>query len=261
MSRIPAVSVIMTVFNSHTYLTQAIDSIRQQTLDDFEFVIVDDGSEDDSAAVLASAKSDPRIRVISQPHRGRVSALNLAWREAQGTYIANLDADDMAEADRLEKQVEFLRLHPGIGLLGTACRVLEEDTWNGVIWRYPNSNIELRNALIRFNPFVHSSAMIPRKVLKEVGGYNTSLNVAVDYELWARIACSYELANLNEVLTVKRRHQRAYFSHRISTWERYKTRIKIRWYIWRKLSRAPTDLRFVFVEPLASGLRQRIRKS
>ena len=106
----------MTVYNGERYLSEAIRSIQSQSLSDFEFVIVDDGSEDRTPEILREAQADSRIRVISKPRLGRARALNVAWTNACGTYIANLDADDIAYPSRLEKQLGFLRQHREIGL-------------------------------------------------------------------------------------------------------------------------------------------------
>lgn len=168
----PTVSVIMTVYNGERYLAQAIESIRQQSLSDFEFVIVDDGSEDRTRQVLAEAQADPRIKVITKTRIGRARALNVAWTQAKGVYIANLDADDLAEPNRLEKQVAFLQKHPEVGLLGTACKILDEDTGHDWVLRFPLTDHELRGALVRCNPFEHNSIIIPQAILEEVGGYN-----------------------------------------------------------------------------------------
>jgi len=215
----PLVSVFMTVYNGERYLLQALDSIRRQSLTDFEFVIVDDGSDDRTPEILAEAHAaDLRIRVISMPHLGRGPALNVAWAQATGLYVANLDADDMAEPDRLEKQSDFLQHNPEVGLVGTASRVLYEDTGNELVRRPPTSDPELRRALVRHNPFQHSSVMMPRHVLEEVGGYNEDLAGWEDYELWVRIGCHYRLANLADVLTVRRKHRRSHFSRLSAKW-------------------------------------------
>ncbi len=257
MSKSPIVSVIMTVYNGEQYLAQAIDSVRRQSLDNFEFVIVDDGSNDRTPEILAEAQADPRIKVISRPRIGRARALNVAWTRARGAYIANLDVDDLAEPTRLEKQLAFLRQHPEIGLLGTACKILNEETGQERMRRLLLADAELRRALIRHNPFVHSSVMMPRRALEAVGGYNESFPVSIDYELWVRLAARYQLANLPDPLTIKRMNRRAYFQNRIPTWKKYKTRVIIRWNAWRRLSRRAIELPFV-VDPMGQWLYTRL---
>ena len=241
----PAVSVIMTVYNGEQYLAQALDSIRRQSLSQFEFVIVDDGSEDRTPEILVEAQvADPRIRVISMPRLGRAPALNVAWTHANGLYIANLDADDMAEPNRLERQLAFLQHHPEVGLVGTASRVFYEDTGKEMVRRPPTSDPELRRALVRYNPFQHSSVMMRRHVLEEVGGYTEDLSGWEDFDLWVRIGCHYRLANLADVLIARRIHRRSNFS-RIAHWKRYKSLTEIRWRAWRRFRLPLTDIRFI----------------
>ena len=255
MSTPPLVSVIMTVYNGEKFVEQAIESILRQSWPNFEFIIVDDGSEDSTQEILNRAEAgDPRIRVISYSRIGRAKALNLAWRQSQGSYIANLDADDWAEPERLEKQIAFLRQHPEIGLLGTSYRRLLEGTGEEQIVHCPSDDAELRNTLIRRNPFVHSSVMIPRSVLEEVDGYNENYRVAIDYELWIRIAMRYQIANLPDVLTIKRVNDVAYFRNGVARWVKFKANVAIRWYTWRHLARPLADLRFVMIEPLRKYL-------
>ncbi len=258
MSKSPIVSVIMTVYNGEQYLAQAIDSVRKQSLDNFEFVIVDDGSNDRTPEILAEAQqADSRIKVISKPRLGRARALNVAWTQAKGAYIANLDVDDLAEPTRLEKQLAFLQQHPEVGLLGTSCKILDEETGQERVRRSMLADAELRKALIRHNPFVHSSVMMPRRVLKAVGGYNEDFPVSIDYELWVRIAARYKLANLPDLLTIKRMNRHAYFQRRITTWKKYKMRVIIRWNAWRRLSRQAIELLFV-VDPTGQWLYTRM---
>ncbi|HMR63834.1 MAG TPA: glycosyltransferase [Anaerolineae bacterium] len=248
----PSVSVMMTVYNGEKYVSQAIHSIRRQSLADFEFVIVDDGSTDRTPELLAEAQArDSRLKVITAARLGRAKALNLAWREASGAYIANLDADDLAEPARLERQLAYLQQQPDIGLLGTACRVLDNKKESERVVYQPLTDAELRRRLVRQNPFVHSSVMMPRRVLESLGGYNEHFRISVDYELWVRLAQKYRLANLPDVLTAKRVHSQAYFQRRILTWDKCKARIVIRWQAWRALSNSAMDFRFVVLEPVS----------
>jgi glycosyltransferase involved in cell wall biosynthesis len=259
VTRRPAISVLMSVYNGERYLNQAIDSILEQSLGDFEFVIVDDGSWDRTPEILEGAQADPRLRVISQPNLGPSRALNVALAQAEGQFIARLDADDWSEPDRLEKQYAFLRQHPEVGLVGTACRVLDEFTGHRSIRRLPLADPELRRALVRYNPFVHSSVMMPRRVLQRVGGYNESFPVAIDYELWVRIACHACLANLSDVLTVKRVHRFAHFQRLYGKWEKCEAHLKIRWLAWRRFSRNVAELYFVAPEPIGRWLYARAK--
>lgn len=252
----PTVSVIMTVYNEEAYLQQAIDSVCQQTLTDFELVIVDDGSTDETPQILARAGRDSRLTIFTQPRIGRARALNLAWQQSRGYYVANLDADDQAAPERLEKQVAFLTRHPTVGLLGTACRYRYHGYQPGQTSTLPHppsqpptTNTALRAALIRQNPFVHSSVMIPRYILEAVGGYNEQCPVSIDYDLWVRIASQADLACLSEPLTIRLLRRHSYFHRQVSLWARYKQQVRIRWLAWRTLHRPWSELGYVFIKP------------
>ncbi|TDI65291.1 MAG: glycosyltransferase [Bacteroidetes bacterium] len=254
LNRAPSVSIMMTVYNAEKYVAEAIESIRNQSLQNFEFVIVDDGSDDSTPEILRQAEVDARIKVITKPRIGRARALNVAWKHAKSDYIANIDADDLAEPDRLAKQLAFLKEHPEVGLLGTASKIRTELSGNDYLRSHPLSDPELRSALVRSCPFIHSSVMMPRHVLEKTGGYNENFTVAIDYELWIRIADHYELANLEDVLIVKRVNPENYFRNKISNWQRCKAKMATRWSAWSKFSRKVPDLRFVF-DPLRKWLR------
>jgi glycosyltransferase involved in cell wall biosynthesis len=237
-----AASVVMTVYNGERHLRAAIESIRAQTVADLELVIVDDGSTDGTAGILVQARSDPRIRVVTARRIGRPAALNLAWRNARSEFIANLDADDLAEPDRIEKQLGFLSSHSEVGLLGTAWkRFLGDDRGWFITVRPPLTSRELRQALIRRYPFYHSSTMFTRAALEAVGGYNERFRVCLDYEITTRIACRFEVANLPDVLTWQRIHSSQFFSG-IKAWDRYRAVLSIRWLAWSTFSRRPGDL-------------------
>jgi glycosyltransferase EpsE len=245
MSRTVAASVIMTVYNSGSFLSAAIESIKKQTMTDLEFVIVNDGSTDNTANILAHAQNDPRIKVIASKKLGRARALNLAWNNTKGAFIANLDADDLAEPNRIEKQVNFLQSNPDVGLLGTAWNLfLGNDDQNVRVYNPPLLSRELKNALIRHYPFSHSSTMFTRRALKQVNGYNESYRVCIDYEISTRIACRWEVANLPDILTWKRSNLTSFFSG-ISAWERYKAVIHIRWMAWSAFSRKINELPYI----------------
>lgn len=255
----PTVSVIMTVYNGEKYLVQAIQSVQAQTWTDFEVLIVDDGSTDQSSTILAQASEDPRITVITQPRCGRARALNIAWNRACGKYIANLDADDLAEPERLEKQVAFLEANPDVGLLGGQCTVIRSNQCSESQSPLPLHDVVLRKTFVRDNPFVHSAVMMRKDVLALSGGYNEKFKIAIDYELWVRMANYCKIANLPDTVAVKRFHDSAYFQRKNRSWLKYQTRIAIRWRAWRSLSGSVAELHFVFWEPVEQWLRIWIR--
>jgi glycosyltransferase involved in cell wall biosynthesis len=199
----PRVSVVLAVHNGEAYLDQALASVLQQTFADFELVAVDDGSSDGTAGILASVR-DPRLQVLTQPSAGLTVSLNRAIAGSRGALIARMDADDVALPERFARQVAHLDSHPAVGLLGTGC---EEITAAGQVVDTvvpPAEDAEIRRALIRRNPFVHSSIMIRREVIERAGGYDERLPVAQDYEFWMRVAALTRLANLPEPLVRRR---------------------------------------------------------
>src|SRR6266550_5112154 len=109
MTSTPKISVVMPAYNAGAYIDEAISSILKQTFHDFEFIIINDGSSDDTASILKRyEESDGRIRVFHQENQGMIAALNCGCRLARGEYIARMDADDVSYAHRLEKQLEYI---------------------------------------------------------------------------------------------------------------------------------------------------------
>jgi glycosyltransferase involved in cell wall biosynthesis len=232
----------MTVYNGGSFLSSAIESIKKQTVTDLEFVIVDDGSTDNTATILAYAQKDPRIKVITSKRLGRARALNIAWNNTKGDFIANLDSDDLAEPDRIEKQIKFLQSNSDVGLLGTAGNLFLANSNQSVrVFRPPLLSRDLKSALIRYYPFLHSSTMFTRRALQQVNGYNENYRVCIDYEISARIACRWEVANLPDILMWKRSNLTSFFSG-ISAWDRYRAVIRIRWMAWSAFSRKINEL-------------------
>lgn len=200
------ISIILCVHNGKPYVQTAIESVLAQTYGDFELVIVDDASTDGTREILAGfAQKDSRVRVITNDaNLGLTKSLNIALREAQGVYVARMDADDVALPDRLAKQVAFLDAHPEIDVVGTAYEWIDEDSQ--VIGR-PNvitEPDELHRALIRTNQFLHGSVMMRRAVIEKMGGYDERVKKAQDYELWLRLSRTSQFANLPDVLMQKR---------------------------------------------------------
>jgi len=200
---VPAVSVVMAVYNAEPWLVEAVDSVLGQTFADFELVVVDDGSVDATPEILRKLH-DPRLRVITQRQLGQTPALNHGLRVARGVLIARMDGDDVALPARFARQVAFLRAHPEVGLLGTACR---EISASGEVLRTitpPSDDRALRRVLIRTNPFTHSSMMFRRTVLDASGWYDERFVVAQDYDLWLRMSRLTRLASLDEPLVLRR---------------------------------------------------------
>src|SRR3989344_927550 len=153
----PSVSVLMSTYNGAVYLRQAINSILNQTFTDFEFIIVDDNSTDNSGEILRSY-NDPRIRIIqNNKNIGLTKSLNKGLKEAQGKYIARMDADDVSLLDRLKEQYNFLEAHPTIALVGSWAESMDEYGIVTEIRKVPTDPETIRFELVLRNCFFHSS--------------------------------------------------------------------------------------------------------
>lgn len=203
----PRVSVIMTVYNAGHYLPAAIKSILDQSFSDFELIIIDDGSTDDSLNVIKSLK-DERIIWRSRQNKGVPESSNEGIKMARGAYIARQDADDVSAPDRLEKQVKFLDSHPDIDLLGTNYRAVnanDELVFATNLFTHPD---DLKLAIVFSNQFGHGSTMM-RKNVFEKAGYYDEISIVHDYDLWVRIGQVTKMANLKDLLYDWRYHDKS----------------------------------------------------
>ena len=199
----PAVSVLMSVRDGAPWVRDAVQSVLDQSDADLELIVIDDGSVDATPALLAAVR-DPRLLVERRPPAGLTRSLNRAIELARAPLLARLDADDVALPERLARQRRFLDAHPEVGLLGTGAREVDAAGRAVGLVTPPADDRGIRRALIRRNPFVHSSVLLRRRVIDEVGGYDPALPVAQDYELWMRMSRVTRLANLPEPLVVRR---------------------------------------------------------
>lgn len=202
----PRITVAMSVFNNAPYLTHAIESICAQTFGDFEFLIVDDGSTDDSMAIIARfAASDSRIRPIPQTNAGLIASLNRIIGEARAPLIARMDGDDIALPERFARQIAFLDANPEIGVLGTGCICIDVDGLPHPR-RFENvvSTEEILKDLKNGPPLCHPSVMMRRDALRAVGGYHRAYRHCEDYDLWLRLSEAVPMANLPDRLLLYR---------------------------------------------------------
>ena len=204
----PLVSVIMPVRNGKRWIHESMASVLCQDFEDFELVIIDDGSDDGSASILEKYSCrDERIRVIHQAPQGTVAALNRGILEAHALLLARMDADDRAKPERLGRQYRFMQAHPEVVLLGSDADVI--DASGAIIGQRspPADNIELAHLLARSNPFIHSSIMMRTALVRNLGGYRSPFLLAEDYDLWLRMAEFGSVANLSKRLIQYRVHQ------------------------------------------------------
>jgi glycosyltransferase involved in cell wall biosynthesis len=197
----------MSVFNGEEFLAEAVDSILNQTFRDFEFIVINDGSTDGSGAILDSCqKKDSRLRVYNQENKGLVESLNRGCSLAQGQYIARMDADDIAVRNRLMWQLDFMKEHREVAVLGGAVEFIDASGQPLYISRYPVGDREIKSALGEGCPLWHPTVLMRTDVFVWAHGYRMSCADAEDYDLWLRIAERAQLANLTTVLLRYRVH-------------------------------------------------------
>lgn len=217
-------SVLLPVYNAAPFIVQAVNSILEQSFRDFELLLFDDGSTDETLQILESFK-DPRIRIYSSSENlGYLHHLNRGIEMAQGEYILRMDADDVAHPRRFEKQVAFMDAHPAIGLCGTWAGYLGEQ---GPGPRPPLTHEQIVIHLLCFTTIAHPTAIIRTAILREHGlRYDPAFYTAEDHELWGRMSACTRLANIPEVLLQLRRHPQSTSVRRREEQKRVKRRIR-----------------------------------
>lgn len=204
---IPAVSVLMPVHNGAAYVDEAIESVVRQTCVDWELIVVDDGSTDDTPEKLAAwARRDARVIVLSPGRLGLVGASNAAVNAARGRYLARLDSDDIAAPTRLARQLAYMDRRPEVVVLGGGIRLFGERSG----WLFPPlTDWGCRGRLLFENCFAHSTVMIRRdSVRASMPLYEASSEFAEDLALWLKLASCGRYANMPRVLASYRVHQR-----------------------------------------------------
>jgi glycosyltransferase involved in cell wall biosynthesis len=199
----PVISILMSVYNGEKYLRNAVNSILDQTITDFEFIIINDGSTDKSREILESYHDD-RIVLLHQQNAGLTKSLSTGLSLARGEYVARIDADDLAKPSRLENQLQFLSKHPKVMLVGSNCYNIDENGSVLSLTDLPVDEVHIKWNLLFYNCLRHSTVMFRRKEVTNLGGYNTTIPYAQDYDLWLRIAGKYSVANLKEPLVYLR---------------------------------------------------------
>jgi glycosyltransferase involved in cell wall biosynthesis len=198
------VSIIMPVYNGNKFVSAAINSILKQTYTSFEFIIIDDGSTDETAKTVQTFMDNRILFIQNKVNKGLVFSLNKAIELAKGKYIARMDADDVALLTRIEKQVNFLEKNPKVALVGTNIQFLINNKLANKM-RLPSTNKAAHCRLLFNTTFVHPSVMLRSEILK-VYQYDAQAFPAEDYDLWVRIAQNHQIANLNQTLLHCRLH-------------------------------------------------------
>lgn len=212
----PAVTVILPVYNGERFLQEAIDSIIDQDVPDWELVLIDNGSVDGTAEICrVAAERDSRVKVVRQPVPDLVAALNAGLATARGALVARMDADDVSLPSRLRLQVSHLDLHPAVVAVGSAVDVIDENGDPVGRVRLPQQDDAIRRALLAGRgSMCHPTVVVRRAAIVRVGGYRAGSYPAEDLDLWMRLSREGSLANLPMPLLRYRRHGSAVsFTH------------------------------------------------
>ncbi len=205
----PKISVIMPVYNGENYLNECIDSILNQTFDDFELIIINDASTDSTWKIINEyAQKDQRIRLCkNQENLGLIKSLNKGLNLAQGEYIARQDADDLSMLDRFQKQVEILDKYSNVILVSCDIETIDSHgNSKGFLQRACDSSL-VNWYLLFYNHIAgHSQVMFRRKPVLDMGGYSHQNHYSEDYELWSRLSRVGDIHILPEVLLKQRFH-------------------------------------------------------
>jgi glycosyltransferase involved in cell wall biosynthesis len=207
-TKLPIITVLMPVYNGATYLNDAIDSILNQTFSDFQFLIIDDGSTDDSVKIIKSY-DDYRIRVVKNKNNlGQSATLNKGLELARGKYIARMDQDDISMPERLKKQFEFMENKSDIDVCGSWIQLMGK--YDGIVELETDSERIKINLLTNQN-LAHPAVMIRKSTLvKYELSYNPTFTIGNDYDLWVRMFDYCSFANLPEPLLKFRMHDNQY---------------------------------------------------
>lgn len=209
MKNKPQASVVMPAYNAQEHIQNAINSILKQTFEDFEFLIIDDNSQDSTAQIIEkSAKSDRRIKVLkNKKNLGVAKSLNKAVRIAKGKYIIRMDSDDWSYPNRFAKQIYLMEKYPNVVVSGSHIYLCDQHLMPKYLRKYGLSNKEIRLKMFRYSPFAHPATIWRKNTLKKVGMYNENLGAAQDYELYFRIGNMGEFRNINKPLLKLRMHK------------------------------------------------------
>lgn len=220
----PLVSVVCACYNMGRYVREAVDSVLAQDWPAVEVIVVDDGSTDETPAALAAYADDPRVVIIRQANAGQTAAKNAGLRAARGEYVGFCDADNAWLPGKLARQVPLLRANPRVGVVYGDVALIDGEGRplpTPPVKRYGG---RITGRLLEDNFVTFNTTLLPRRVVAEFGGFDESLRMAIDYDLWLRVSTRYEFLYLPEPL-VRYRIWGGQMSHR--TEERFASFVRL----------------------------------
>lgn len=223
----PPITVIIPTYNGASYLHQALESILEQTFKDFEIIVIDDASSDESFEISKEyAAIDPRIRLFqNEKNLGFAGNRNKAISLARGHYIAWQDQDDISFPERLELQFKLLESDSKLAMVGGAMAVFGETGELG-IRHYPQNDSEIRKMIFRFSPIALPACMMRKSALLEVGGYSERWSPAGDLDMTFKIGLTHRLANIPQVAIRYRTHENSATNRHLRRIEKDSVRIR-----------------------------------
>lgn len=247
----PKVSIVMPIYNSESFLEEAIKSMLNQSYQDFEFIIVDDASQDRSLDIVkAFSKKDKRIKVYHNDiNMGISKSRNIGLSHAKGEYYAVMDHDDISMAGRLEKQVNFLDNHCKYVAVGCQVEIINGKGKKIGVRRYPESNEQILQSISIKSPLCNPATMIRVSGLTEFGYYDTNFSGTEDYEMWFKLASKYKLANLKEPLFQYRLSKKQFKSKKVKQLLFETVKIKRKWVFTKRYFNIKALCRF-FLEQM-----------
>jgi len=203
----PLVSVLIPAHNAATTLHASVRSILRQSWTNLEVIVVDDGSTDETTAVLERlATSDARVRRLHQPNQGVAAALNTGLRQCSGHYVARMDADDISLPWRIRRQVAFMERNPDVAASGTGILPFQTNPHRlGMPASFPQDDVGVRTRLMFNPPIMHPTAIIRRDIVDTDDFYDPGILEAQDYALWTRLARRHRLSNISDICVCYRR--------------------------------------------------------
>jgi glycosyltransferase involved in cell wall biosynthesis len=198
----PTISVITATYNRADFIASSIESVLGQTFGDLEYLIMDDGSTDATEAVVEPYLRDPRLSFRKQQNKGQAAACSAALEFARGEFVCFLDSDNRWKLDKLERQLPIMRSHPNVHVLYGDQEVIDEN--DNILpadqhKRMKRYSGRILSTLLRDNHVSFNTAMVRRTSLNAVGGFNSQLRAAPDYDLWLRLAARYEFLHVPEI--------------------------------------------------------------
>ena len=233
----PKLSVVMSCYNAQGTVQKAIDSIVNQSFTEFEFIIIDDASSDNTLEILSQyQKQDKRITILTnESNQGLSYSLNRGIQQARTPIIARMDADDISYSSRLQFQYDFMQDHPEVDILGTAVRYVDKSQKPVKTVSLPSEDRDIKKRVFRKTLVFHPTVMIRKEVYEQHGYYDPDLRWAEDADLWYRLYDKVIFHNLPDVLldyTIKSK-----INHKILT-----NNLKVK---WKNLNRRGETFRYM----------------